>query len=822
MKDLIKVIMKKPSRLFALLLATTPVMSLQAGSAWQLVYEGYSDASEPTIFRESVSTLTNSEVFPDSPYYGEQLDDWYLPVGQPPLFGLQGRYSGARVGTDYGTWIFGYIEAPLTGQYVFCIASADNSALWLSTNYDPSNESQIAYEPGSGNPLFSGSDLDTRQSAPIQLTQGQKYYFDVYQQVGPGPGYVQVGWVRPDGVQELIPALHLAQYEGYNYYTGAGPIQAPLFNTGGNGSWGGLNGGNIPISKSLLEGSELLLQLDVLGQQPTTISWRTNGTVVPGQNLSYFDVARTPASFNGLQIQALVSNQFGSLTSAVCTVNVAADSTPPTVVSADTAGSPDLLEVAFSKPVSPATATNLANYQVSVAGGGVLSLNITKASLSADQQTVTFAGPFTFGVGTNYLLNVKNVQDQASAPNLLRPNPTISAFTLSAPLGTTYNFGSGLPPGVSLYGNASVETSPDPMIGGYLALTDAAEKENGAVVLTARNNIEQAHIRFNASIGSSYNALTGGSDGGDGFSVNLSANLPRGTFSNPQFGYSPPLAEPQFTVYFNARPNGANNPVGIGVSLNDQVLTNVLAGTNFTSLGGIPPITSADGHWAPVDINLQRDGTLNLSFDGVTILTNYQTGWIGLDSAQVGLAAQTESWYETHYFSGLYVNFYEGYVGPVGLATNSILGGTFPEGSTVTLVAIPTGAGPDTYQWFQNGLAVSGATNRILTFPALVGSGGNFSLAISNAFSGLISPSQAVVVQPNLTPPSVLSVKGVAGSVNKVFLTFDQTLDPATATKPSTYASPYFIITSAALSPDRTAVTLSTSQLRYGTTYPLV
>jgi hypothetical protein len=303
--------------------------------------------------------------------------------------------------------------------------------------------------------------------------------------------------------------------------------------------------------------------------------------------------------------------------------------------------------------------------------------------------------------------------------------------------------------------------------------------------------------------------------------VNISANLPLGTFSNPQFGYSPPVAEPQFTVYFNARPNGLNNPVEIGVALNGQVLTNIDAGTNFLAIDGVPPITSADGHRAPVDINLKRDGTLDLSFDGVQLLTNFPTGWIGIDSAQVGFAAQTEGWYETHYIANLYVNFYEGYVGDIGLAENSVLGGTFPEGSTVTLVAVPVGAGPDTYQWLKDGVPVSGATNRILSFPATVGSGGQFSLAISNSFSGLISTPQAVVVQPNLTPPSVIVVKGVAGSINKVFLILDQTLDEGTARNPATYSSPYFAVTSASLTPDGRGVVLNTTQLRYGATYPL-
>ncbi len=806
----------------ALLLAAGFSINSRAGSAWQLVYDGYSSASDPSSFRESVSTLTNSDVFPASPYFGEQLDDWYVPAGQSPLFGLQGRYSGPSFGTDYGTWIYGYIEAPLTGQYTFCIASADNSTLLLSTNYLPANELQVAYEPGTGEPLFSGDRLDTRESAPITLQQGQKYYFDVFQEVGPGPGYVQVGWLRPDGVQELIPALHLAQYEGYNYYTGVGPIQAPIFNVAGNGNHGGLDGGDITNQVSLVEGNPLLLQLDVIAQQPVTFIWTTNGGVVPGQNLSYFELPHAPATYNGVKIQALVSNQAGTLASSVSTVTVIADKTPPAIMTVDTAGNPNVLEITYSKPVDPSSATNPANYQITIVNGGTLS--IATATLSADQQTVVFTGAFNFGLGTNYLLTAQNVVDQAAAPNTLTPNPSVVPFVLSAPLGTTYNFDTGNPTGVSFYGNAYIETNSSiipPSGSSFLALTDAAEKQNGAILLTARNNIDQAHITFSTRISDGGDPTGGGSVGGDGFSVNISANLPTGTISSPQFGYSPPVAEPQFSVYFNTHTDGVLNPVEIGVSLNDQILTNVPAGTNYLTVNGIPPITSQDGHWAPVDINLHNDGTLDIVFDGVIILTNFQTGWVGINSAQLGIAAATESWYETHWIDNLYINYNEGNVGDIGLSPSSILGGTFPEGSTVQLVAVPTGAGPDTYQWYENGSVLNGATNRILSFPAAVGVGGSFYLVVSNAFSGFTSAAQNVVIQPNITPPALTSVRAVAGSINEVFLSFNQSLDTASATSLSTYSSPYFAITGIQLTAGGSNIVLSTTQQRYGTTYPL-
>ena len=79
----------------------------RAGSVWQIQYQGDSDASEPTAFRESVSTLTNSDLFPDSFFNAEQLDDWFVYAGSLPVFGLQGRIEGLQAGTDYGTWIYG-------------------------------------------------------------------------------------------------------------------------------------------------------------------------------------------------------------------------------------------------------------------------------------------------------------------------------------------------------------------------------------------------------------------------------------------------------------------------------------------------------------------------------------------------------------------------------------------------------------------------------------------------------------------------------------------------------------------------------------------
>jgi hypothetical protein len=804
--------------------------SAQAGSVSRQYFSGISSPSDTAIIRQSVSTLTGDPSFPYSPDFNEQLDDFRpFVAGQAVIAGLQGKDN---TGADYGSWIRGYIEAPATGVYLFSIASRDDSELWLNTNNvtpsasTPADIHLIAYEPGAGSVIFVGSRLESRVSAPISLIRGQKYYFEVLQKVGAGQGYIQVGWQRPDGVQEIIPALNLAQFE-INYATSVDLTgQAPQFN--GNGviaSPGGYLAGNITNAVALNEGDQLLLPLDIASPQPTTFVWKTNGVVVPGENLSFFRINHTPATYNGVKIQAVISNNFGAITSAVATVTVTPDNSSPAVLTVDTAGNPNLVEVIYSKIVDPASSTNLANYNITnLAGGG---LTITNVILSADQTTVFLTGAFNFSTASNYLITIKNVKDQTTVGNLLSPNPSTVAFTLTAPLGTTYNFESGKPADLTLAGNAVIATNGSvqaPSGSSYLDLTKATASRNGAALFPTRRDVDQVHIKFKTRISDAGTLATSGQPWGDGFSLNLASVLPSGTFTSPQFGYSPVSPGNQFTVYFNSHDNGASQPPEIGVSFNNSVLTNILAGTNGVALNGIPSIVSVDGHWAPVDINLHRDGTLNLAFDGVILLTNYPTPWLGIQSAQLNFGAATRQWYETHWIDDLYINYGEGDVGNVSLASSSILGGTFFEGPTVNLIAAPVGAGPFTYQWYKNGVPITGANGRILTFLAVAGAGGtggNYSLAVSNSFSGAVSANNTVFIQPDLVPPSIVSARALAGGVNQIILQFSKPLDPATATALATYSSSLFSVTGVALSLDGKTAYVNTTQQRVGAAYPV-
>lgn len=391
----------------ALLAAAGPT---QAGSIARLVYDG--------ITGTTVSTLTNATIFPDGPTFREQLDDFSPTAAGALRTGLQ---SKENTGNNFGAYVRGYLEAPATGEYVFYIASDDASELWLGTDHTPASRKRLAFESGAGAPLFSGPRLNERQSGPVNLARGRKYWIEVLHKQGTGASYIQVGWQRPDGAQEIIPARHLAQHPVDPYLGRLEPNLPPAVNPEGR------NGGDLPATLAANEGDDVLLELDVIAAQPTTIEWRRNGVAIPGENLSFLKLSRVSASANGQTIQAFVSNAFGQLTSASAKLAITADTTAPAISAVDHRGNPNQLTVAFSEPVAPATATNLANYELKSAAGTVLA--IQSAILLADTRTVQLAGNFNFTVNGQYQLTTRNVEDQAATPNRLAPNPTTTPFS---------------------------------------------------------------------------------------------------------------------------------------------------------------------------------------------------------------------------------------------------------------------------------------------------------------------------------------------------------------------------------------------------------
>jgi len=85
----------------------------------------------------------------------------------------------------------------------------------------------------------------------------------------------------------------------------------------------------------------------------------------------------------------------------------------------------------------------------------------------------------------------------------------------------------------------------------------------------------------------------------------------------------------------------------------------------------------------------------------------------------------------------------------------------------VTLSVEAWGTGPLSYQWFDNGQAIDGATNKILPLPGIqAANAGLYSLVVSNVFGSATNPPAQVVVEPSgvsLRLYPGVTINGVAG-----------------------------------------------------------
>jgi gliding motility-associated-like protein len=157
-----------------------------------ILYEKWNNISG-----SSVNNLTSSSNFPSNPTSSALLNSFEAPINN---------------GDNFGARIHGYICPPQSGNYLFWIASDDNSELWLSTNADPANAVRIA----SVNEYTNSREwtkYSSQQSLPIFLEAGKRYYIRALHKDGSGGDHLAVGWQLPSGTRERpIPGSRLAPF----------------------------------------------------------------------------------------------------------------------------------------------------------------------------------------------------------------------------------------------------------------------------------------------------------------------------------------------------------------------------------------------------------------------------------------------------------------------------------------------------------------------------------------------------------------------------------------------------------------------------------
>src|SRR5256885_4774115 len=165
------------------------MLFLRAAAVCLLIYASSALAQTNGIVREvyyningnAVANLTSAPKFPASP------DEEFIESA----FEAPSNFAD-----NYGQRMRALLVPPVTGSYVFWVASDDNSALYLSTDEDPTHRTRIAYVSQWTSSREWAKEAN-QKSAPITLTNGLRYYVEALQKEGGGGDNLAVTWQRP-------------------------------------------------------------------------------------------------------------------------------------------------------------------------------------------------------------------------------------------------------------------------------------------------------------------------------------------------------------------------------------------------------------------------------------------------------------------------------------------------------------------------------------------------------------------------------------------------------------------------------------------------
>jgi regulation of enolase protein 1 (concanavalin A-like superfamily) len=134
----------------------------------------------------TLANLTSSSRYPASPDGSQIVADAF-----------EGPVDWAE---NYGARYRGYFIPPLSGGYVFYIASDDASELRLSRDANTNGATRIAYVSGYTSERAWTANT-TQKSTLLQLAAGQRYYIEALHKEGGGGDHLAVGVDLPDGSQ---------------------------------------------------------------------------------------------------------------------------------------------------------------------------------------------------------------------------------------------------------------------------------------------------------------------------------------------------------------------------------------------------------------------------------------------------------------------------------------------------------------------------------------------------------------------------------------------------------------------------------------------
>ena len=541
-----------------------------------------------------------------------------------------------------------------------------------------------------------------------------------------------------------------------------------------------------PADANAPEGGAAAWSVQASGAPPLSFQWQRDGTNIPSATSTNYTLAQARMDDTGAQFRCVVTDG-GSLsaTSRVATLTVIPDRTPPTLLGV-TGVNFTTVEVTFSEPVSPASATFSGNYTLD--GPTVLAV-----AMGADPARVLLTTTPQV-VGNTYTLTVDGVSDASSGLNFIAPS--VATFTTPASRLTL----------AAQHRASGAEWAPS---------FSEPNQEQMLVAGAVPQAFGVGHGRQSVQLRFDVTELNGGYSAIQSMTIRLTQQYQwsREQSSLEAYRLLPANAgwdnNGTFGTQNGSTPwaGGASGALVPDVDYDSFLLGNV--GYNPAASVGTVYDLVIPGDIAGDIINAWASGAGN---EGFLLRGVVPEGYTG--DNRVGF------YHEGPNGPKLIVEF-----SPLTLSiTQQPVDTTAVEGGSATFTVILSGAPPYNYQWLRDGVHIPNATNSSYTISSVQMSdtGAQFAVSVGDASGSHLSSSSATLtVTPDGTPPTLLGATGV--NFTTVEVRFSEPVNAGTATHGGNYAiSDGLTVLSAVMGTDPAKVILTTTPQAAGRTYTLV